>query len=309
MAKDLFSNLDLNLLRTFIILHQEGNMRQAARRLFVTQPAISKSLQKLRAHFDHELFVKTHKGLTPTAYANDLASKISPLINDLNLALNSTHKFDPSQLTGILKVAISPHILSAFASEIFHAIRRDAPNVQVQLLNWSSNTIQELMNDEVQLGVNYEIDYAPKELLRHFVIQDEFHAYVRKDHPFKGESISLEQALNYEIATIIAADWNSQTSFAEKVIKEKGLKSNVAFRSELPSAVVDVVLNSDMLFPSSSLSKMDKLDKLRRFIIKVDSYARTPEVFIYYHHKNRENKTMRWLKSKIEETLASYAKR
>ncbi|WP_230845176.1 LysR family transcriptional regulator, partial [Vibrio harveyi] len=42
MAKDLFSTLDLNLLRTFIILHQERNMRRAAERLFVSQPAVSK---------------------------------------------------------------------------------------------------------------------------------------------------------------------------------------------------------------------------------------------------------------------------
>ncbi|MEF1229788.1 LysR family transcriptional regulator, partial [Vibrio fortis] len=36
MAKDLFSTLDLNLLRTFLIVHQEKNTRKAAERLFVT---------------------------------------------------------------------------------------------------------------------------------------------------------------------------------------------------------------------------------------------------------------------------------
>ncbi len=55
MAKDLFSTLDLNLLRTFIILHQERNMRRAAERLFVSQPAVSKALQRLRDHFEDEL--------------------------------------------------------------------------------------------------------------------------------------------------------------------------------------------------------------------------------------------------------------
>ncbi len=47
MAKDLFSTLDLNLLRTFIILHQERNMRRAAERLFVSQTRREQSATKI----------------------------------------------------------------------------------------------------------------------------------------------------------------------------------------------------------------------------------------------------------------------
>ena len=58
MAKDLYTSLDLNLLRTFVILSQELNMRKASERLFVSQPAVSQALQKLRNHFNDDLFVK-----------------------------------------------------------------------------------------------------------------------------------------------------------------------------------------------------------------------------------------------------------
>lgn len=43
MAKDLFHTLDLNLLKTFMVLMQERNMRKASQRLFVSQPAISQA--------------------------------------------------------------------------------------------------------------------------------------------------------------------------------------------------------------------------------------------------------------------------
>lgn len=64
MAKDRFANLDLNLLRTFLVLFQELNMRKASVRLNVSQPAISQALQRLRHHFDDELFVKVRSGLS-----------------------------------------------------------------------------------------------------------------------------------------------------------------------------------------------------------------------------------------------------
>ncbi|WP_306301651.1 LysR family transcriptional regulator [Vibrio halioticoli] len=44
MAKDRFNTLDLNLLKTFLVLSQELNMRKASERLFVSQPAISQAL-------------------------------------------------------------------------------------------------------------------------------------------------------------------------------------------------------------------------------------------------------------------------
>ncbi len=106
MAKDLFANLDLNLLRTFIILNQERNMRKASERLFVSQPAISKALQRLRDHFDDELFVKTHHGLRATQKATQLAEAIAPILDDLSSAVNHSSKFSPSQLDGVIKIAI-----------------------------------------------------------------------------------------------------------------------------------------------------------------------------------------------------------
>lgn len=100
MAKDLFSTLDLNLLRTFIILHQERNMRRAAERLFVSQPAVSKALQRLRDHFEDELFVKTHHGLRATEYANDLAESLAPLLDDISITINGSKAFNPLEMNG-----------------------------------------------------------------------------------------------------------------------------------------------------------------------------------------------------------------
>ncbi|MEF1340096.1 LysR family transcriptional regulator, partial [Vibrio rotiferianus] len=224
MAKDLFSNLDLNLLRTFIILHQERNMRRAAERLFVSQPAVSKALQRLRDHFDDELFVKTHHGLRATEYANELAESLTPLLDEISITLNGSKDFNPLEMNGTIKLALAPFILSSYASEIFQAIRQAAPNVQVHLLNWSRSTMDEIIKDEVLLGVNYEINHAPKELLTKEIVKDAFCAYVRKDHPLKGNYLRVSDCKHLEFATVIAADWNSHISFSEKIMKIKGVE-------------------------------------------------------------------------------------
>ena len=72
MAKQFYNNLDLNLLRTFQIIFQEKNLQKASLRLHVSAPALSKSLNRLRDHFNDPLFVKVPQGLSPTPFAKDL---------------------------------------------------------------------------------------------------------------------------------------------------------------------------------------------------------------------------------------------
>ena len=98
MAGDLFATLDLNLLKTLSVLAQENNMRRAAERLYVTQPAVSQALKKLRNHFGNELFVRTPTGLQPTSFTNDLMQRLQPILDELSSTLNEGEAFDPGQV-------------------------------------------------------------------------------------------------------------------------------------------------------------------------------------------------------------------
>ncbi len=303
MAKDRFLNLDLNLLKMFITLYQERNMRKAAERLFVSQPAVSKALQRLRDQLGDELFVKTHQGLRATEYANQLADKVAPILDNLSLVLNSDNQFDPSQLQGVLKLAISPFLLSSISSQLFIAIRQQAPNVQIQFLNWSKSTMTDIINDEVIFGLNYELNHAPKELLSSLVAEDEFCVYVRKDHPYQKDCISIEEGNGYELATIIAFDWNAAESIAEKVLRLKGIEVRTGFRSELPSAVVDVVGSTNMVFPASQYQALASNDSLRQLKIVEDGIETSIPIYGYFHSKNRNNPTTLWIKRLVGEIL------
>ncbi|MGF1696991.1 LysR family transcriptional regulator [Vibrio lamellibrachiae] len=303
MAKDIFSNLDLNLLRTFIILHQEKNMRKASDRLAVSQPTISKSLQKLRDHFNDELLVRTQYGLESTPFAEDLAESLSPLLDSLSLVVNRSQEFKPEELNGTLKVALSPFILSSISAELYLAIQQEAPNVDIHLLNWSKSTIEELNNDELHLAVNYDIQHAPKTLARKKLIKDSLKVYLRKDHPHKEDTINIKPGFEYSFASIIVPDWNSHQAVAEKIMKDRGITPRIAFRSELPSAIVDVVSQSDMIFPASRLFNIDKYPQLRSVDVFLDDFSIEPDIYAYYRSKNRNDATVQWLTRLIKQTI------
>ncbi|RIW11513.1 LysR substrate-binding domain-containing protein, partial [Vibrio harveyi] len=227
----------------------------------------------------------------------------------ISITINGSKAFNPLEMNGTVKIALAPFILSSYASEIFQAIRQAAPHVQIHLLNWSRSTMEEIIKDEVVLGVNYEINHAPKELLTKMIVKDEFCAYVRKDHPLQGHRLQISDCNDLEFATVIAADWNSNISFSEKIMKIKGVEPKIAFRSELPSAIIDVVANSDMVFPASKTVNVDKLYKLRRLDIELDGMVIEPCLHAYFHHKNRRNETVHWLRNIVTEVIISHLER
>ncbi|WP_426811460.1 LysR family transcriptional regulator [Pseudomonas sp. WOUb67] len=80
-------SVDLNLLRVFVALIEEGGASRAALRLGVTQPAVSAALARLREIYADPLFERTGRGLRPTVRANELAPLIGEALNRCRQAL------------------------------------------------------------------------------------------------------------------------------------------------------------------------------------------------------------------------------
>ena len=80
MTNDLFENPDWRLLRYFSIIAQEGSMRRAADRLFMTQPPLSRHMKRLEEILGLTLFVRHSKGLTLTSEGQAVLRMVRPLL-------------------------------------------------------------------------------------------------------------------------------------------------------------------------------------------------------------------------------------
>jgi DNA-binding transcriptional LysR family regulator len=89
------ATLDLNLLRVLDTVLREGGATKAARRLHVTQSAISNSLARLRDLFGDPLAVRDGKGLAPTPLARRLMPHLSAALAQVEEAVKAQLAFDP----------------------------------------------------------------------------------------------------------------------------------------------------------------------------------------------------------------------
>ncbi|NOH79059.1 LysR family transcriptional regulator [Vibrio sp. RE86] len=298
MAKDLFYSLDLNLLRTFLVLSQELNMRKASQRLFVSQPAISQSLQKLRHHFDDELFVKVPKGLEATSFAEQLAQAIAPHLDGLAGALNQNESFDPKELTGSIKIAVAPIVLTCLSGTLFPRFREHAPNCMIELVGWSKDTFTDIQKGDVLFGVNLDLS-TPQNVSAKKLVELRGQLIVRKDHPLKKKTATAFDMEPYPIASVITPGWNDNFAYAAEIMKQEGANPNIGFRSEFVMAVVDVIQHTDFFLPHSNLFPVQNFPNLKAIDVLIQGQPYHHQIYSYYHNKYRHNPLIHWVYQQI----------
>src|SRR5260221_773911 len=86
---------DLNLLIVFTVLAEERNVTRAAARLLLSQPAVSRALQRLRDMFHDDLLIRTSSGYQPTPKGEGLLHELESTLPRLDPLLTADD-FDPA---------------------------------------------------------------------------------------------------------------------------------------------------------------------------------------------------------------------
>jgi LysR family nod box-dependent transcriptional activator len=78
-----FKKLDLNQLVVLDALLREHSVSKAARRLNLSQPAVSSALGRLREYFNDEILIVQGKNMVPTPHAQNLAPLVAQILADI----------------------------------------------------------------------------------------------------------------------------------------------------------------------------------------------------------------------------------
>src|SRR5579885_3481731 len=93
------SRADLNLLVLFEAVLEERHVGRAAERLNLTPSAVSHGLGRLRQLLNDPLFLRTPKGVVPTARATEIAAPVAEVLARVRSVMATAAPFDPSTST------------------------------------------------------------------------------------------------------------------------------------------------------------------------------------------------------------------
>src|SRR5271169_1229788 len=97
-------SVNLNLLVVFDALMAERHVTRAAQNNGLSQPAMSKALNRLRYLLDDRLFERRDGRMEPTPRALELAGPIHSALSDISRTLTLPGALDPRHITGMLRI-------------------------------------------------------------------------------------------------------------------------------------------------------------------------------------------------------------
>ena len=109
--------IDLNLLRVFDAVFEDRNLLRAGKRLHLSQSAISHALGRLREALQDELFVRTPKGMEPTARALAMAPALREALRSIHDTLG-VQPFDPASTARSFVVAANDYVTSVLLTRL-----------------------------------------------------------------------------------------------------------------------------------------------------------------------------------------------
>lgn len=154
MNKIDISRVDLNLLKIFEALFEEGGASRAAIRLDMTQSAVSAALRRLRQVYSDTLFVRTGRGLSPTSRALELKPLISEALDRCRQSLVVACPDAISFAGRAVAVGLSDDFELAMGWDIMDRVAKHAPGLRIIFRQTHSQIVNDaLANQEMDLAI------------------------------------------------------------------------------------------------------------------------------------------------------------
>jgi DNA-binding transcriptional LysR family regulator len=239
------STMNLNLLLVLDALAEEQNVTRAARRLGLTQSAVSNALAQLRQLLGDPLFVRARRGVVPTERAQALAGPVRQALAMVRTALEGSGRFEPASATRTFVLAASDYAEYVVLPPLLRRLRGEAPGVRLEVRPRGLHEVPPgLELGEIDLMVGY-YDTLPAGHHAERLFREEYVCIVRKNHPRVRGRLTLKRYL--ELEHVLVSQRGQSAGSVDRALARLGHTRTVAARVSHFLMVPELVAQTDLV--------------------------------------------------------------
>jgi len=240
------SRLDLNLLVSLDVLLAEGNVTRAAKRLGLSQPALSAQLKQLRDSFGDPLLLPGARGMTPTSRGDALREPLREVLAQIQALTAGARTFDPATAEQTFRIVASDAIHHTAGALLAARLGTLAPRCKIALLPYDGARTQEQMatgESDLWLGARASM---PPNLRARPLYEEHFLCVVRRDHPLAARPLDLDRFCALEHVLVSPTGGGFRGTVDESLAGlERSRRVTVSLNSFL--LVPEVIAKSDLI--------------------------------------------------------------
>ncbi|MBQ8043773.1 MAG: LysR family transcriptional regulator [Clostridia bacterium] len=217
------TDIDLNLYKVFYSVATTSNITKAAEQLYISQPAVTKSIKQLENSLGGALFIRTKKGVILTEEGKILFEYVKNILEEAKNAqnkFNSLIQLEEGKIHIGASATVSKHFLMPYLEE-FHRLY---PNIDIEITNeLTPNLIKDLRNGYIDfLVTNLPMkEYLDLDVKVCAKLHDSF-ACSEKYLPKEDKEYKIEELLKYK--TITQKEPSNTRAFLNKYMKNNGIE-------------------------------------------------------------------------------------
>ncbi|HVP20913.1 MAG TPA: LysR family transcriptional regulator [Anaerolineaceae bacterium] len=293
-------HFDLNLLVAFDWLMQEQNVSRAAERMFVSQSAMSHTLQRLRQQLDDPLLVKTPSGMKPTERAMALIEPVRAVLREVESLIRQPEVFDPARSQRRFVMAATDYMDFLLIPPLIERIAQEAPGIDIHVKRTDLPFPEkELETGELDIVLGFEAILKPAGYLTsRKLFDDRMTCLLRRDHPIiQGDKISLDDYIT--LKHMLISRTGTRTGVIDDWLAERGLERRIALIVPHFLSAPFIVAKTDMLLslPLRIAEQFVRLAPLR--VLPVPIELPSYDLVMIWHPLRENDSAHRWLREQI----------
>lgn len=146
-------NIDLELYKVFYTVACSKNISQAAEELYISQPAVSKSIKKLEDITGITLFYRNSRGVKLTEEGRIFFDYVEKAMKELSNGENILNKLKIKE-QGVIKIGVSTTLCKHFLIPKLKSFIVKYPNIQIKIINNTTfDTLKLIDEGKVDFGI------------------------------------------------------------------------------------------------------------------------------------------------------------
>lgn len=239
-------DLDLNLLRVLVALHERRSVSAAAIKLQKSQPSVSAALGRLRTFFGDPLFIRSGNRMQPTPRATEIMGPVNEVLSRIGMEIVASPMFDPAQTHQPVVLALSDVGEVVFLPSLIAELRKSAPQASVRSVSLPPEDVADGLEDgSIDLALGYFPNLKRHNFFQQALFSDSFTCLLRADHPVRSSRLTLPQFLELEHAVVRAESRTEEV--IERFLVRRRITRRVVLTTPHFASIPPIVERSDLI--------------------------------------------------------------
>lgn len=300
-------SIDLNLLLAFEALMEERNVTRAARRIGLSQPAMSNALTRLRRTFEDPLLVRTPGTMTPTHAAQSLIEPVRNALAQLRVALEKKPPFNPAASKRAFHVLANDYAEVILLARLFGRLREQAAGVSVRIHrppNIFQPPSRTALSDSFDLAIGFFPDALSLDasVRSELLLEEDNVCVAASGHPrIRGKISPRQYAAEGHAAVFYKTEG---PGVIDTILSQKGLRRELALQVPHFASVPFIVAESNLIATVPRRLALRLRTTLKIQVLELPIAMPPLRLSMLWHERMDVDPAHVWLRGLLAETAA-----